>query len=465
MDNSVRYLIIGAGPTGLGAAYRLQELGCQDYLVVDSAAQVGGLAASFRDEQGFTWDIGGHVQFSHYKYFDDLMRKALGAEGWFHLERESWVWMRDRFIPYPFQNNIRHLPQEDLWKCLQGLVEIYKNPTRQAPADFREWILQTFGRGLADVFMIPYNFKVWAFPAEQMSYQWIGERVAVTDLQKILENILFAKDDLSWGPNNTFQFPREGGTGAIWEAVANLSGRERIQLKNGVREIRAAKKEAVLQDGSVIRYQHCLSTIPLDSLVKLTPEAGQPVREAAKALKYSSSNIVGVGLEGAPPDSLKKKCWMYFPENDCPFYRVTVFSNYSKNNVPRPGAQWSLMAEVSDSAAKAVNQETLIDDVIRGLRNTKLLDEKTKVLSRWSYRAHHGYPTPFLGRDAVLQKLQGFFQPLEIYPRGRFGGWKYEVSNQDHSLMQGVEWVNRLFLQVPETTYFFPQAANTNWGR
>jgi protoporphyrinogen oxidase len=465
MANKVKYLIVGAGPTGLGAAYRLQELGCRDYLVVDSASQVGGLAASFKDEQGFVWDIGGHVQFSHYKYFDDLMHKALGADGWFKLERESWVWMRDSFIPYPFQNNIRHLPKEDLWKCIQGLVEIYKHPEKKAPADFRQWILQTFGQGLADVFMLPYNFKVWAFPAEQMSFQWIGERVAVTDLQKILENMLFAKDDLSWGPNNTFQFPKEGGTGAIWESVATLSGRERISLRNGVKEIQPAKKKAILQDGTEVQYEHCLSTIPLDSLVKLSSGSPAPVLEAAAGLKFSSSNIVGVGLDGEPPEELRKKCWMYFPEDDCPFYRVTVFSNYSRNNVPKPGKQWSLMAEVSESSAKPVDAGKLIEDVIQGLRNTKLLPEGTKVLSQWSFRAFHGYPTPFLGRDPILQKLQGYFQPLEIYPRGRFGGWKYEVSNQDHSMMQGVEWVNRMLLQVPETTFFFPGTANANWGK
>lgn len=465
LPSNVRFLIVGAGPTGLGAAYRLQELGCKDYLVVDGAPHVGGLASSFKDEKGFVWDIGGHVQFSHYKYFDDLMKKALGADGWFTHERESWVWMRNRFIPYPLQNNIRQLPKEDLWKCLRGLVEIYKNPDRKTPANFREWIQQTFGAGLAEVFMLPYNFKVWAFPAEEMSYQWIGERVAVTDLQRILENMLFEKDDLSWGPNNTFQFPKEGGTGAIWEAVATLSGRERIRLNCAVKEIRAEKKEAVLQDGSVIRYEKLLSTIPLDQLARLTPQAPEAVQKTAQELKFSSSNIVGIGLEGQPAEALKKKCWMYFPEDDCPFYRVTVFSNYSRHNVPRPGEQWSLMAEVSESTAKPLHQGKLIEDVIQGLRNTKLIGAGDKVVSQWSYRAFHGYPTPFQGRDERLKKLHAFFEPRDIFSRGRFGGWKYEVSNQDHSLMQGVEWVNLQLLQVPETTYFFPGTANANWGR
>src|SRR5258708_31214187 len=106
MSKLGRIAIIGAGPTGLGAAWRLKELGYDDVILYEASPQSGGLAASFVDEHGFTWDIGGHVQFSHYKYFDEVMEKAIPPEGWLHHERESWVWIRNRFIPYPFQYNI-----------------------------------------------------------------------------------------------------------------------------------------------------------------------------------------------------------------------------------------------------------------------------------------------------------------------------------------------------------------------
>src|SRR5438105_3457954 len=158
-----RVVILGAGPTGLGAAYRLKELGHDRLHVYDRAGQVGGLATSHTDEQGFTWDIGGHVQFSHYRYFDRLMEEALG-DRWLRHERESWVWIEDRFVPYPFQNNIRYLTPETRWKCIQGLVELYKQPFVGRPRNFGEWIDATFGDGLASVFMRPYNFKVWAYP-------------------------------------------------------------------------------------------------------------------------------------------------------------------------------------------------------------------------------------------------------------------------------------------------------------
>ena len=103
--------IIGAGPTGLGAAWRLQERGHTNWTLFEAASEAGGLASSVVDAHGFTWDLGGHVLFSHYPYFDAMMVRALGDQ-WVEHIREAWVWMRERWIPYPFQNNIWRLPAE-----------------------------------------------------------------------------------------------------------------------------------------------------------------------------------------------------------------------------------------------------------------------------------------------------------------------------------------------------------------
>ena len=449
----VKFLIIGAGPSGLGAAYRLKDLGENDYLIVEGQDYVGGLAASFVDQKGFTWDIGGHVQFSHYKYFDDVMDRSLGLDGWLNHQRESWVWMKDRFVPYPFQNNIRYLPKEAMWKCVQGIIEATKAAGSTKPANFHEWINHIFGSGIAAEFMVPYNFKVWAYPPAQMAYQWIGERVAVVDINRVLENIIFEKDDLSWGPNNLFRFPKKGGTGAIWENVGKIVGLYKIKLKTEVSSVSAKNKEVTLSNGQKIGYEYLLSTIPLDIFAGMVNELPQNLKERAKGLKYSSSNIVGVGLKGQPKEELSSKCWMYFPEEDCPFYRVTLFSKYSPNNVPDINQYFSLMTETSESSEKPVDHKSLVAETVQGLRNTRLISDKDEVVSTWMYRAAYGYPTPSLERDAILGDVIPALDRLETYSRGRFGGWKYEVSNQDHSFMQGVEWVNKIVKQEPETTY------------
>lgn len=74
---SKKIVILGAGPTGLGAAYRLHELGYTNFEVIEAAPEPGGLARSVIDEKGFTWDMGGHVIFSHYQYFDDALDNTI----------------------------------------------------------------------------------------------------------------------------------------------------------------------------------------------------------------------------------------------------------------------------------------------------------------------------------------------------------------------------------------------------
>jgi protoporphyrinogen oxidase len=175
----------------------------------------------------------------------------------------------------------------------------------------------------------------------------------------------------------------------------------------------------------------------------------------------STTNVVGIGLKGAPPEKLRTKCWMYFPEDDNPFYRVTVFSNYSPNNVP-PGGYWSVMGEVAESPQKAVDPDHLIDSAIKGFNNTGLIEDNDDIVSTWTYRAPYGYPTPFLNRDNLLKRYLTELQKKDVYSRGRFGAWIYECGNMDHVFMQGVEAVENILFGTPELTIHYPSFVNSH---
>jgi protoporphyrinogen oxidase len=234
-----------------------------------------------------------------------------------------------------------------------------------------------------------------------------------------------------------------------------------------VRTIDTANKRVTTSDGESLAYDRVLTTMPLDALARALSPTIDAVTEAASKLLYSSSHIVGIGLTGEMPAKLAKKCWMYFPEDNCPFYRVTVFSHYSPNNVPEPesGKYWSLMAETSESSAKPVDRKTLVEQNIRGLLNTGLISHREQIVQTWSHTAEHGYPTPSLERNQLLKVIEPALERAGVASRGRFGAWRYEVSNQDHSFMQGVEWVNSVLLDVPEITVRFAEVANAMWGK
>ena len=441
-ESERRIVILGAGPTGLAAGYRLQELGYRNFQVIEARHKVGGLASSETSPNGFTYDIGGHVLFSHYEYFDRLFDKLMGDD-YQELVREAWVWMCGRFLPYPLQNNIRGLPKEVVLEIVLGLIEAQKEPLDlEKIENFEQLIMKQFGAGLAKYFMMPYNFKVWAHPPRMMNKEWIGERVALPSLARVLGNVILDRDDAGWGPNNTFKYPRYGGTGGLFERIVPYI-KAHLQLERPAVRVDPDAKTVTFADGSTESYDVLMSTLPMDRLVAMTGGAAPDVvREEAGRLRHSGSFIVGVGVD-RPADTTK--CWMYYPEGDCPFYRVTYLSNYSPEVVPDHTRQHSLLAEISHSEFKPEERETIVDQTIEGMLNVRLLDESDvpKIVDTYVIERDYTYPTPSLERDAALRTIHPWLESQDIYSRGRFGAWRYEVGNMDHSVAQGVEWVNR----------------------
>jgi protoporphyrinogen oxidase len=219
-------------------------------------------------------------------------------------------------------------------------------------------------------------------------------------------------------------------------------------------------RKITFTDGTTDTYDVLLNTIPLTEFARLAGD--ESILNSAQQLHHSSTHIVGLGLKGTAPEHLATKCWMYFPEDDCPFYRATVFSNYSPHNVSDIGRQWSLMMEVSESAVKKVDREAVVEGVINGAVNTGLVESRTQIRHTWYHFASNGYPTPYLDRNRHLFPILNHLEDCGVYSRGRFGAWRYEVGNMDHSFMQGVECVNHVLTSGEELTLWYPQIVNGN---
>jgi hypothetical protein len=234
-----------------------------------------------------------------------------------------------------------------------------------------------------------------------------------------------------------------------------------------------------VESGKKIRFEKCCSTIPLDITLGMVGK-----KEWGDDLMRSSSHIIGIGVRGVNPHDLK--CWLYYPESNCPFYRATVFSHYAEANCPaadallptlrtaeggegsdeaKAGPYFSLMFEVSESIRKPVDLAKIVEETIQGAINVNLCSPDAEIVSIYHRRLEHGYPTPHLKRDAVLEKALPYLRDRGIWSRGRFGSYKYEVGNQDHSMMLGVEAADNMKFGAKEFTLHHPGLANARGGK
>lgn len=194
------------------------------------------------------------------------------------------------------------------------------------PKDFDEWIVRMMGTGIADLFMRPYNYKVWAVPTNkvssllgrvksalmyvQMQCSWLGERVAAPDLKSVTKNVILQKTAGNWGPNATFRFPAHNGTGGIWIAVADTLDKKNTRFgeHGSVTKVDADNKKVRLKDGTTIKYDKLVNTMAVDSLVEHMGDS--ELISMTKELFYSSTHIIGIGLRGARPERIGDKCWV-----------------------------------------------------------------------------------------------------------------------------------------------------------
>lgn len=449
-----RLLILGAGPTGLGAAHRALESGLAEPLILERASAAGGLASSFRDDAGFLWDCGSHFQFSHYEYFDRALDEYIASPEWIDHERRTFVWLCDDFIPYPVQLHTDHLPQPQREACERGLRTTAGRDAATC-RNFLEWMEDTQGPALCDLFMKPYNEKVWACDPESMSADWIAERVAVPAKRPPRDS----RAGRRWGPNARFRYPRAGGAGFVWRRIADRLPSGTVLYGQDVCEVDVFARAVKTASGATFRYDECISTLPIPELTQRVNCSLPPVRR----LRYTTTHVVGIGIAGQPPESLADWLWGYFPQPEIPFYRLTVLSNLSDDMTPGPGT-WSVMVELAESSERPMSASNPCGAVVEALLGLGFVRSWSDILSKWHRVLPYGYPVPTIDRDQVVQEVLADLEQLRILSRGRFGAWKYEVSNQDHSFMQGVEAVDRILFGWEEPTLSRPNLVNAAYN-
>jgi len=416
-------VIIGAGLAGLSAAYHLKE----NYVLLEKEERVGGLCRSVNVD-GFTFDHSIHILYSSDPYATQLIKDVLLKDNLLLQPRESYVYSKRVYTEYPFQAHTYGLPPQVVKECLLGLVHAkYEMGDAPQPANFEEWIYRTFGHGIADHFMVPYNRRQWAFDLKKMDYNWIAERVPVPDLDEVFNGALFPPEK-KFGPNAEFWYPREGGIEALPRGFLPYVNDIRVQTE--VTAIDPRKRSVLLAGGESLEYGHLVSTAPLPELVDMLSDAPDKIRAAARALESNTVYAINIMMD---VPTLSDMHWVYFPEDDYVFHRISFMMNFASANAPTDSS--SITVEVSQSDYKPQQPETLFGQVVDGLLRAGVLESAEQIRDHHTLKLNPAYVIYDLSHRANVDLILAYLEQQDIFSCGRFGEWEY--LNMDHSILSG----------------------------
>jgi len=416
-------LIIGAGPTGLSAAYHIG----QDSLLIEQHAQIGGWCRSIIDN-GFTFDYAGHIMFSNDPYVHEMYTMLLG-ENVHWQDREAWISSKGVFTRYPFQGALYGLPPEVIKECLIGAIEARFGPSRE-PHNFEEFIYRVWGAGIAKHFAIPYNRKIWAVPLDEMETSWLGGRVPLPNLDEMIDGALSPRSK-PMGPNARFGYLLRGGFQSLMNGfLPHLKGTLRLGTK--VVTVTPDRHEVTLESGTKLTYEQLVSTMPLPILVRLIGDtAPYDVQAAAGQLRHTSVRCVNLGIGR---EKLTDKHWIYYPE-DTIFHRIFVQGNVSPHCNP-PGG-FGLTCEITYGPLKPLPQsgQALITRCIEDCQRVGLLHADDQIWAANEVDMPYAYVIYDHQRKANVDTIRAWLLKHDIILAGRYSEWEYY--NSDHAFIAG----------------------------
>lgn len=434
---SVKWAILGAGLTGVTLARLLSEKG-DEVCVFEKEQKTGGLCVS-ETRNGFTFDAGGsHIIFSRDTEVLEFMQNVLEENREFR-NRNTKIFYKDLYLKYPFENGLYDLPKEDLFFCIneyvKNLVAVEKGEVAE-PKNFKEWIYATFGKGIAECYLVPYNEKIWNYPTDKMSKHWMDGRVPRPPVEDIIKSAVGIETE-GYTHQSVFSYPITGGIESLIHAI---EAPVKDKILTGTEVTKVEKTESgwkVTAGGKTYEVDRVISTLPLHTLLPMLDSVPEEIQRTVAALRYNSIACISVGIKGDIPDI----SWMYVPEMKCgAFNRLSFPSNFSTKVAPEGCS--SILAEITynegDDISKMTDAE-IIEHTVSGLKAMGLVADNVvhTAVDRFKY-AYVVYDIDYLENIKIARE---YLESTGLDLVGRFS--QFEYLNMDGCIRSVLNFVEK----------------------
>lgn len=398
---SVEYLVVGAGVSGLSFAnwMRAERAGAE-ILVLERDDEPGGYCKTVVQD-GFVWDYSGH--FFHFRRpeIEQWLRDRMPGQDIRDVVKRSFIRYAGRDIDFPFQKNIHQLPRQDFIDCL---VDLYFRAPGE-PRSFKDMLYKRLGRSIAELFLVPYNEKLYACDLDALDVDAMGRFFPHADIDDIIRNMRQA-DNASY--NARFTYPVGGAIQYIHALLRDLPGDavsygERLEaIDLGRRVARTSKRE--------LRYERLISSAPLP---RLAAACGAP--HDPGVFSWNKVLVFNLGFDRKGDD---RPHWMYFPDRALRFYRVGWYDNIMG------GDRMSLYVEIGAARDEQLDVDAERARVLDDLAREGIVDGH-RLVSWHSVVLDPAYVHITQASLAEHQRLAPALQAGGVHSVGRYGGWTY----------------------------------------
>jgi protoporphyrinogen oxidase len=308
--------IVGAGLAGLTAANYLHDKNVP-FVLYEAGKKIAGLAASFKDAEGFSYDFGAH-------FITNRLADAIGVRDDCLTVKHygEAVWLENKIYSYPF--GLMKIPR----MTLSGIKSKIKSLNNgHAPASAAEWFRKSYGAALADEVALPL-IEAWSGAGAADLSAAVGESlpgsIGKTLYLKAASKV--TNRAVACGYNrempekaSVYHVYPERGVSTLCEKLAD-GFEDKIKLETPIEEIIVENERvvAVKAKGETREVSAVVSTAPANILAKLVK--GTDALEKFKAFRYRPMIFVNMKFDGRGllPDTV-----LWFPEREFPFFRLT----------------------------------------------------------------------------------------------------------------------------------------------
>ncbi len=420
--------ILGGGLAGLTVAAHLDA----SSEVLEGGSRPGGHCQSVVEE-GFTYDAGGpHIMFSRNQKTLDYMVSLLG-DNVNRARRANKIFFKDRYVKYPFENGLYDLEPQDRFECLYH----YMHNDHPAPTNFKEWIYRTFGTGLAEKYLIPYNEKIWNVPADQMSMDWVEGRVPKPPVEDVIKAAVGVETE-GYTHQLYFNYPAIGGIEGIPKGMADRV--RNITPEFPVRHVRKTRDGWLVSDGKQERvYEQIVSTLPIVEMANIFEGVPQEIKDAVAALRHNSLFTVSIGLS---TNRLPEYTAIYVPNPELIFHRLSFPGMFSPHNVPK--GQSLVQAEITSNPGDGIwelSDDEVLRKVIAGLEAMDLVHPSEICYSK-VIRSQYCYVVQDFTYRKYLDIAKNYFIGEGVALCGRNA--EFEYINMDQCIERGIKVATQL---------------------